>query len=156
MPNKRDLKLDDYGISRRRYQELKAFCLQYDEWRDELKYNVSTVKSKNITDMPICHTGESVVENQAIKREPFHDKCEMVEQTLIQAIGDISAKSRDKKILDNIEMVIEVLYPRMLKGIVNDHIDFAYLDEVMNIPCGRNTYYKIRRYFFFLLSEKRN
>ena len=143
MPNKRDLKLDDYGISARRYQELKAFCLQYSEWRDELKYNTSTIKSKNITDMPICHTGESVVENKAIMEKELFDKCEMVEQTLIKAIATLYKGEW------------EGLYPRMLKAIVNDHIDFAYLDEVMNIPCGRNTYYKIRRYFFFLLSSKR-
>lgn len=143
MSNKRDLKLDDYGISKRRYQELKAFCLQYTEWQDELKYNTDTVKSKNITDMPICQTGENAIENLAIKRKELQEKCDMVEQTLIKAIGDIFQGD------------IESLYPRMLKAISNDDINYAYLDEVMHIPCGRNTYWKIRRYFFFLLNQKR-
>lgn len=143
MPNKRDLKLDDYGISTHRYRELKNFCLQYEEWRDELKYNTDTIKSKEITDMPISHSGGNPLENLAIRRADLEKKCEMVEQSLIKAIRDIY------------DGELEELYPRMLKAVVNDDINYAYLDEVMNIPCGRNTYWKIRRYFFFLLSKCR-
>lgn len=143
MPNKRDLKLDDYGISGNRYRELKSFCLQYQEWRDELQYNTNTVKSKEITDMHISHSGGSPLENLVNRRIELEEKCTMVEQTLTKAIRDIFIGD------------MEELYPRMLKAITNDEINYAYLDEVMNIPCGRNTYWKIRRYFFFLLSRVR-
>lgn len=141
MPNKRDLKLDQYGISRHRYGELKNFCLQYNEWRDELKYNTTTVRSKVITDMPICHGGSNPMEALVEHRIELEHKCEMVEQSLIKAIGDTY----------NGDM--EELYPRMLKSIVNDHINYAYLDEVCSIPCGCSKFKEIRRYFYFLLSQ---
>lgn len=156
MPNKRDLKLDGYGISTHRYHELKSFCLQYQEWQDKLKYNTDTVQSKTITDMPICHNAGDATSNLVMKRIELFNQCEMIEQTLIKALGDtLNKDTKDSKVQDNIEMIIEKMYPRMLKAITNDDINYAYLDESMNIPCGRNTYWKIRRYFFFLLSEKR-
>jgi hypothetical protein len=143
LPNKRDLRLDKYGISKHRYGELKDFCLQYQEWRDELQYNTDTVHSKVITDMPICHGTGNPMETLIERRLELENKCEMVEQSLIKAVGD----------LYNGEM--EELYPRMLKAIINDNINFAYLDEVCNIPCGCSKYWQIRRYFFFLLSQRR-
>ena len=33
---KRDMKLSDYNISRAKYNELKYFCMQYDEKKQEL------------------------------------------------------------------------------------------------------------------------
>lgn len=143
MPNKRDINLDDYGISGNRYRELKSFCLQYQEWRDELQYNTNTVGSKIITDMPICHSGGNPMETLIEKRMELEEKCTMIEKALTKAISEIFIGE------------MEELYPRMLKSIINDDINYAYLDEVMNIPCGRNTYWRIRRYFYFLLSKRR-
>jgi len=143
VPNKRDLKLDKYGISGHRYGELKNYCLQYTEWRDELKYNTTTVGSKVITDMPICHGPGNPMENLVDRRMELEEKCALVEQNLIKAIGD----------LYNGDM--EELYPRVLKSIINDHISYAYLDDVCNIPCGCNKYKAIRRYFYFLLSKSK-
>ena len=140
MPNKRDLKLDGYGISTNRYHELKSFCLQYQEWRDELQYNTDTVRSKVITDMPICHGGGNPMEALIERRMLLQEKCALVEQNLFKAIGDIYKGE------------LSDLYPKMLKAIIYDDINYAYLSEVMNADCGRNTYWKIRRYFFFLLS----
>jgi hypothetical protein len=141
LSNRRDLKLDEYGISKHRYQELRSFCLQYNEWRDELKYNTDTVKSKGITDMPLSTSDSNATEDLIIKRQELFDKCSIVEQTLIKAIADTY----------NGEW--EDIYPKILKGIVNEGINYNYLDEILNIQCGRNTYYKIRRYFFYLLSK---
>ena len=51
--NKRQLNLEKYGISGKRYKELCGFCEQYPEWVNELKFNRDTVRSVEITDMPI-------------------------------------------------------------------------------------------------------
>ena len=40
----RDMTWDDYGISKNRYKELKAFCLQYDEKKSKIKYGISAVR----------------------------------------------------------------------------------------------------------------
>lgn len=143
LPDKRDLSLDEYGISGNRYRELKNFCLQYQEWRDELQYNTDTVRSKVITDMPICHGGGNPMELLIERRMLLQEKCAQVEQNLFKAIGDTYNGE------------LSELYPKMLKAIINDNINYAYLSDVMNADCGRNTYWKIRRYFFFLLSKCR-
>ena len=33
-----------YGISKHRFKELYYWCLQYNEWKDELKYKTDTVR----------------------------------------------------------------------------------------------------------------
>ena len=52
LANKRKLSLSKYGISNKRYKELCGFCEQYPEWKDELRYKTSTIKSVEITDIP--------------------------------------------------------------------------------------------------------
>ena len=37
---KRDMKLSDYNISRAKYNELKYFCMQYEEKKRELQLRV--------------------------------------------------------------------------------------------------------------------
>ena len=41
--NKRNLVLDKYGISGKRYKELCGFCEQYPEWLSELKAHSHTL-----------------------------------------------------------------------------------------------------------------
>ena len=41
-----------YGISKHRFRELYYWCLQYNEWKDELKYKTDTVKAVEAHDMP--------------------------------------------------------------------------------------------------------
>ena len=53
----RPLNHSKYGIGKNRFKELYYWCLQYDEWKDELKYKTDTVKSIEITDMPVAHNG---------------------------------------------------------------------------------------------------
>ena len=135
MPNKRDLKLDDYGISKHRYWELKSFCLQYREWKDELEYKKDTLKSKVITDMPMppSRTGNPQ-EDLAIRRTELESKCKVVEQTAIQADAEI--------------------YQYIIKS-VTEEVPCWYLEEIMGMPCCRKDFYAARRYFFFLLDKNK-
>ena len=55
MGNVRPLNKSKYGISKNRFWELYYWCLQYGEWKDELKYKTDTVGSMEITDMPTSH-----------------------------------------------------------------------------------------------------
>ena len=52
MGSVRSLNQNKYGISKNRFRELYYWCLQYKEWKEELNYRTSTVKSLQITDMP--------------------------------------------------------------------------------------------------------
>jgi len=69
MPNVRPINEKKYQISKRRFAELYNFCLQYNEWKDELQYK---------TDNP-----------SADRRKELSDKCKLVEQTAIEAGPDI-------------------------------------------------------------------
>ena len=46
--NKRDLKLDKYGISPKRYKELCGFCEQYPEWKAKTETKVSQLELQTI------------------------------------------------------------------------------------------------------------
>lgn len=63
--SKKDLSLHKYGISQLRYRELKYFCLQYDEWKQEQT------------------ASEAVIRDLAIK------KLAIVEQTAIEAAAEL-------------------------------------------------------------------
>lgn len=134
MPNKRVLNLDDYGISNKRYKELCGFCEQYTEWRDELMYKKDTLKSKRITDMPLSTSGEDATTALAIRRTELQSKCELIEQTAIQADS--------------------YLYPYIIKS-VTEEVPCWYLEDIMGMGICRKDFYAARRYFFFLLDKNK-
>lgn len=123
-----------YNISKHRFAELYNFCMQYAEWKDELKYKTDNVASPVITDMPTAHSNESNVETLAIRRKLLEDKCKLVEQTAIQTDPD--------------------LYQYILRAVTTECVTYSYLQTIMNIPCSRNTYYDKRRKFYYLLAQK--
>ena len=135
MPNIRELNPIKYQISKHRFIELYHFCLQYNEWMDELKYKTDTLKSIEVTDMPFA-VGESDQTAQlACRRATLSDKCRLIEQTAMETDSE--------------------LYEYILKAVTNENITFPYLYTVMGIPCSRNTYYDRRRKFYWLLDRKR-
>lgn len=125
---------EKYNISRHRFAQLYHFCLQYPEWRDELKYKTDNVGSIEITDMPTAHSNESNVEKLAIRRTQLEEKCKLIEQTALETDPEI--------------------YEYLIKAVTNEYISYNYLKTYMGIPCGKNYYYDKRRKFYFLLSQK--
>lgn len=132
--NKRQLNLEKYGISGKRYKELCGFCEQYPEWINELKYKYDTVKSVEITDMPIYHSNSDSTGNLAIRRAELQKKCELIEQTAIQASAD--------------------LYQYIIKSVCYE-VPVAYLISCENMPLSKSAFYELRRYFFYLLDENK-
>ena len=130
----RPLNEEKYKISKHRFAEIYHFCLQYNEWKDELRYKTDTVASPVITDMPTAHSNDSAVEILAIRREQLEKKCNLIENTAIET---------DPSICQYI-----------LKAVTNEHVSYNYLRTVMGIPCGKNYYYDKRRKFYYLLSQK--
>lgn len=136
MTKRRDLKLkDDFGISNKRYRELYYFCQQYHEWKDELRWNSDTLKSPSLTGMPGSGAISDQTGNHATKRAELSLKCDLIEQTAYEADP--------------------VIYPHIIKNVTNEGIGFTYLQTVMNIPCGKDLFYKARRKFFYLLDKKK-
>ena len=123
-----------YGISKHRFYELMHFCLQYHEWKDELKYNTDTLKSKEISDMPQGGERKKAIEELAMRRVMLQRKCDLIEETAEEADGDIK--------------------DYIVKAVTNEGISFTYLSTVMRIPCSRTNFYEKRRKFFYLLDKK--
>lgn len=135
MANKRKLSLSKYGISNKRYKELCGFCEQYPEWKDELRYKTSTIKSVEITDIPkMSSASGKATEDLAIRRHELQEKCQLIERTAEQA---------DPELKDYI--IKSVAYEK----------PFWYLRDILGIPCSERTFFDSRRYFFFLLSRNK-
>lgn len=133
--NKRELNLSKYGISGKRYKELSGFCEQYPEWLDRLKNETDTVKSKEITDMPVSRSGNNDQTGKlAVERVELQKKCELIEKTAIEASADF--------------------YQYIIKSVCYE-ISIHYLISVEGMPLGTSAFYEIRRYFFYLLDKKR-
>lgn len=130
------LSLEEYGISAKRYKELKGFCEQYPEWKEELKYNVDTIKSKQITDMPLPpHRNSDATGDLAVKRKMMSDKCKIIETCMIKACkGD------------------KGMYEAMMKSIC---LNVPFYD-IESAFCSRATFVRYRRRFFVLLDEKKD
>ena len=131
--NKRNLVLDNYGISSKRYKELCGFCEQYPEWKATLENKNDTLKSKVITDMPITFGGKSDQTcDLAIKRIELQKKCELIENTAKEASNDLWTYIIDSVCYE---------YP------------LSYLQTIKEMPCSRASFYDARRYFYFLLDK---
>lgn len=131
--DKRKLKLDNYGISSKRYKELCGFCEQYPEWKAKLENDTNTMKSKVITDMPITFGGKSdPTSDLAINRALLQKKCDLIEDVARKASNDLWTY-----IIDS------VCY----------EFPLSYLQTIKNMPCSRAAFYDVRRYFFYLLDK---
>ncbi|MBR1851564.1 MAG: hypothetical protein IJ794_00080 [Lachnospiraceae bacterium] len=133
--NKRKLSLEKYGISGKRYKELCGFCEQYPDWINELKYHHDTVAGREITGMPIPpHNNSDQTGNLAVRRMELQKKCELIEQTAIQASAD--------------------MYQYIIKSVCYE-VPVTYLISCENMPLGKSAFYELRRYFFYLLDKNK-
>lgn len=134
--NVRPLNSEKYGISKHRFKELYYWCLQYNEWKDELKYKTDTVKTIEATDMPFSRGDiDNPTQSLAMRRTLLENNCQIIEQTAIETDPD--------------------LYQYILKAVTAEGITYRYLKLIMGIPCSHNTYYDKRRRFYWLLSQKK-
>ena len=134
--NKRELKLEKYGITSKRYKELCGFCEQYPDWKIFLSNNKDTLRSKQIDGMPFANMGN--VSDQtarlAIKRVEIEKKVELIENTAKEASPD--------------------LWEYIIKSVCYE-MPFWYIRDIMKAPIGHNSFYGMRKYFFYLLDQRK-
>ena len=130
----RDMTWEDYGISRNRYQELKSFCLQYEEKKSKITRGIGGMQ---YTSMPGSSGPGKAVENQAVRNVTYQNDIDMIEE---------AAKETSKE-----------LAPYILKSVTND-LPYSYIeyDSVMGrIPVGKTEFYGYRRLFYSVLDKKK-
>lgn len=126
---KHNIKLSDYNISRAKYNELKYFCLQYGEKKQELQkgYGLGPVINNG---MPKGNLPGNPTENQAIRNLALQKDVKLIEDSALNAGPDI--------------------YKWLMKN-VTEGIPYEWLD----VPMCRSDFYGIRKYFFYLIAQKR-
>ena len=128
----RDKTWDDYGISKNRYDELKAFCLQYDEKKSKIHRGITSGVNDG---MPKSNYKGNQLESMAIRNVMYRKDCEMIEQAAVAASAE--------------------LYPYIIKSVTSDlSYRFIEYDETLGkIPVGINEFYGYRRLFYFFLDK---
>jgi hypothetical protein len=146
LPNKRDLNLDQYGISKARYRELYYFCLQYPEFLRE--------KQACYTLDGICSDGN--VRNNA-KGEPIPTPEPPYIRSMHKSDPTAYKAASACKLSKDIELIEQTareaagnLYQWILKA-VTEGLSFG--DVVP--PCGEKEFRRTRRRFYYLLSFKK-
>lgn len=131
---KRDLRLDNHGISNRRYAELKCFCEQYPDWVEELEANEHGVGSPALSGMPLGSDIGDKTSQVGILRAEISQKKDFVDKA-----AEIAGEDLAKYIIEN------VCYCKPM----------WYLVTVLGMPCSESTLYDKRRYFFYILDKIR-
>lgn len=131
MPDKKDLRLEEYGISKKRYRELKYFCLQYNEKKQKLLSFNRGIDAVAYNGMPKGNNISDITAKKAIKMAEIEADISLIEETVKEAAPEI--------------------YRQLLLNVTEENMPYEYLDA----PCGRRQFYIARRRFFYLLSEKR-
>ncbi|MCJ7855089.1 hypothetical protein MUJ63_02100 [Lachnospiraceae bacterium NSJ-143] len=132
----RPLNKNKYDISKHRFFELYHFCLQYNEWVEELKNNTNAVKSLSFTGVSSKEGGVSdSTARLALRRAELEEKCSLIVET---------AKEADIRIYDYI-----------IKAVTNENMTYTYLSMKLNIPCGQTMFYDRKRKFYYLLDKKK-
>lgn len=129
----RPLNEKKYNIDKHRFMELYYHCLQYTKWKEELKYIDDNVRSVKYGTMRGGGSNGSALERAAIKRRELEEKCELIEQTAIEADPEI--------------------YQYILTGVTQEYATFRYLKH-LGMPCGQSMYYDRRRKFYWILAQK--
>ena len=133
MPNVRSLNKDKYNISNYRFRELYYFCLQYEEWKQELYNKRNTLQATKYTEMSASGTLGNPTVNNAIECAELSQKCSAVENAAMMADPE--------------------LYEFIIYAVTNEKISFKFLKMQKGIPCESDRYYNSRRKFYFILDK---
>ena len=84
--------------------------------------------------MPHGTDVSSPTENVGVRLTELANKIALVEETAIEADPSLAKY--------------------ILKAVTDENVTFNYLQQVMNIPCGKDMYYSKRRRFYWLMSRR--
>lgn len=129
----RDMSWEDYGISKNRYKELKAFCLQYEEKKNKIQYGINASRQDGMPGG--SRSTKSPVEQQAIDNEIYLKDIRMIEEAAVRADPGI--------------------WKYILKSVTKD-LPYKYIEHyegMGKIPMCEKDFYGTRRKFYKILDE---
>ena len=131
--------------------ELHAFCLQYPEWRDKLKYQANSLKGQRLTGMPFTGGITDSTCDLAVRREEMSKSCQIIEQTMIEAVSTIKDGHGKYIFPDDFSET----YDLMLLAVTDADITYTWLYHVKGILISRDIFYSLKRHFFCLLDKSK-
>lgn len=124
-----------YYLTKHRFYEVYHYAMQYQEWKDEYRTTEQTMRGIAYDGVKVKSSGSGdALERVAIRLTELSEKIEMLEAV---------ARETDKDLSEYI-----------LRGVTDEQVTYNYLSMVLHIPCSRNTYYSLRRKFYWLLSKR--
>lgn len=124
-----------YYLTKHRFYEVYHYAMQYQEWKDEYRTAEQTMRGIAYDGVKVKSSGSGdALERVAIRLTELSEKIEMLEAV---------ARETDKDLSEYI-----------LRGATDEQVTYNYLSMVLHIPCSRNTYYSLRRKFYWLLSKR--
>lgn len=134
--NKRDLRLDKFGISGKRYKELCGFCEQYPEWKKEL-HNYAYLPGIGYSKTPTSpNRGTSdMTAKTAIRLSDYQEKCNLIERIAKQADNEI--------------------WEFIIKSVCYE-VPITYLISYEGMHMSKSAFYERRRFFFYLLDQEKD
>ena len=131
----RNMTWEDYGISKNRYKELKAFCLQYEEKKQKIEYGMNGISYAGMPGGSLFT--KSPVEQQAMNNARYQKDIEMIEAAAVKT-NPLIAKY-------------------LLKSVTEDlSYEFIMYDaELGRIPVGKTEFYGYRKLFYHYLNEEK-
>lgn len=129
----RDMTWNDYGISKNRYKELKAFCLQYNEKKNKIQYGMNSPSQDG---MPRgSRSTNSPVEQQTIENTMYLRDIRMIEEAAVKTNP--------------------VIWKYILKSVTEDlsYELIMYDKEQGKIPVGQTDFYAYRKLFYYYLDK---
>ena len=133
MPNKRDLRLDEYEIGVFAYRELNNFCKQYRE-KEKAAGAGKPVQSPKLTGITFRERAERPTGRIAERAAILSSDIDMIER----AAAEASPTERDLFLLA-----------------VTEDVSFDYMRLLKDLRMGRDTFNSRRRYFYYLLAKKK-
>lgn len=132
--NRMKVKLDKYGISKKRYKELCGFCEQYPEWKRHINnYSYISPAFKTSEGRAIGNISDPTF-NAAVKLEKYIQYCQLIEDTAKEVDADCW---------------------QFLVDAICYEVPPKYLINVKGMPISIASFYNRRRYFFYLLDKKK-
>lgn len=125
-----------WWIPKYRFLELKYFCLQYPEWKEEASEIIWAVSKPN------------VIQNGSVSQAEFRDPTGNLAARLSVLNSKIAMVSEIAHTSD------ETLGDYILKAVTED-VSFVKLKTIYEIPCERDMYYDRYRKFFYILSRSK-
>lgn len=122
-------KKSEYYMSGKRYLELKNFCLQYSEWKEEIR-SISLIPS---------------TESLGIQSEPGDRIFSQVEKRLWYDM-------RIKLVEDSVMQLDEFIRPYIFEAVTTGK-SYDAINAYDQIPCCKQIYYQYYREFFSALDK---